>query len=129
MTHEKKIHVLYYREFAGSLLLYAVVLVCALKFGPSLPEGGWRTAVMVSPMIPVLLFVWALFRHFSRIDEYVRLQTLENIAIAFAATAAVSFTYGFLENVGFPRLSMFVVWPFMGGAWGLAGLVRGACAR
>lgn len=129
MTHEKKINALYYREFTGSLLFYAVVLICALKFGPSMPNDAAKTAVMVSPMIPVLLFVWVLVRHFSRVDEYARRVTLETIAIAFALTAAVSFTYGFLENVGFPRLSMFVVWPFMGFAWGLAGLIRGRCVQ
>lgn len=129
MTHEKKINALYYREFTGSLLLYAIVLICALKFGPSMPDGAAKTAVMLSPMIPVLLFAWVLFRRFARIDEYARLQTLETIAIAFAITAAVSFTYGFLENVGFPRLSMFVVWPFMGAAWGVAGVIRGRCVQ
>lgn len=129
MTHEKKINAMYYREFAGSMLLYAAVLVGALKFGATMPDGGLKTAVMVSPMIPVLLLVWVIVRHVARIDEYVRRHTLETLAIAFAITGAVSFTYGFLENVGFPRLSMFVVWPFMGGTWAVVGIARGMCAR
>jgi hypothetical protein len=129
MTHEKKIQAQYYREFMTSMLLYAVVLICALKFGPSMPDGAGKTAVMLSPMIPILLFVWAVVRHFARIDEYARLQLLQNIAIAYAVTAAVSFTYGFLENVGFPRLTMFVVWPFMCGAYGLVAIARAVCKR
>ncbi|MEA1674025.1 hypothetical protein [Nitrospirillum sp. BR 11163] len=35
------------------------------------------------------------------------------IGFAFAGTALLTFTYGFLEVAGFPRLSMFMVWPLM----------------
>ena len=41
------------------------------------------------------------------------------MAIAAAVTAGWTFTYGFLENAGYPRLSMFIVWPVMGAVWGL----------
>jgi hypothetical protein len=49
---------------------------------------------------------------------------LETIAIAFAITGGVTFTYGFLENAGYARLSMFTVWGVMGLSWGLASLFR-----
>ncbi|XYJ08601.1 hypothetical protein ACSUZJ_14420 [Telluria sp. B2] len=35
-----------------------------------------------------------------------------------------SFTYGFLENAGLPRLSTFTVWCVLCGATGLVGVVR-----
>ncbi len=50
--------------------------------------------------------------------------TLENIALAAALTAGVTFTYGFMETAGFPKLSMFVVWCVLCGAFGVASLVR-----
>jgi hypothetical protein len=43
--------------------------------------------------------------------------TAEHLAIAAAVTAAITFAYGFLELAGFPRLSMFFVWPLMAVAW------------
>ena len=49
--------------------------------------------------------VWAIVRQFGRMDEFVRLRSLENFAIAAAVTACVSFTYGFLEGAGFPKLA------------------------
>ena len=42
-------------------------------------------------------------------DEYQRATYLETFAIGAAVTAGVTFTFGFLENAGFPRLSMFTV--------------------
>ena len=59
-----------------------------------------------------------------RSDEFIRKTTLEHIAIAAAITAGWTFTYGFLENAGFPRLSMFTVWPVMGAAWALLAIAE-----
>ena len=41
---------------------------------------------------------------------------LESVALAAAITAGLTFTYGFLETAGFPRLSMFSVWCVLCGA-------------
>ena len=77
----------------------------------------------MSPAIPLLFAVWAIVRQFGRMDEFVRLRSLENFAIAAAVTACVSFTYGFLEGAGYPKLSMFWVWGVTGLTWGaVAGL-------
>jgi hypothetical protein len=107
----------YYLEMTGALLLYVVVLALALRLAPNVPSGALQTGLYVSPMIPFLLAIWAVVRHFRRSDEYIRQSTLEYIAIAAAVTAGWTFTYGFLENAGYPRLSMFTVWPVMGGVW------------
>lgn len=111
-------------ELAASLGVYALILIPALYFGESMEAGTARTLVMLSPMIGFLLALWAIIRQFNRVDEFVRLRTLENVAIAAAVTAGASFTYGFLENAGFPRLSMFAVWPLMGAAWGVVAIGR-----
>jgi hypothetical protein len=111
-------------ELAASLVVYVLILMPALYFGSKMEAGTLRTLVMLSPMIGFLLALWAIIRQFKRVDEFVRLRTLENVAIAAAVTAGGTFTYGFLENVGFPRLSMFAVWPLMGAAWGVVAIGR-----
>jgi hypothetical protein len=80
-------------------------------------------------MIGFGLMIRAIARHVARIDEYQRLRLLEGIALAFAITGAVTFSYGFLETAGFPKLSMFSVWIVMGASWGLVCLVRGLVAN
>lgn len=122
--HEKEMYRKYYLELFGSLFLYAAVLVPALHYGKDLPAGILKTDVMVLPMIPALLCVWAIARHFGRMDEYLRLQTLETLGISFGVTAVATFTYGFLENAGFPQLTMFYVWPLMGFVWLFVGCAR-----
>ena len=87
-------------------------------------EGLARTLLLLTPVVPLLLAVWAIARHFSRMDEFMRLRSLESLAIAAAVTAGLSLTYGFLESAGFPKLSMFWVWGVMGIIWGLHACLR-----
>ncbi len=109
----------YFKELAGALVLYVIVLTVALRVGADVPPGALQTALYVSPMLPFLLAVWAVVRQIRRSDEFMRKTTLEQLAIAAAVTAGWTFTYGFLENAGYPKLSMFTVWPVMGAVWGV----------
>lgn len=127
--HEKTIGRAYVRELLGALGIYAVMLVLTITYGRGLPEGLVRTLVLASPMIGFFLAIWAIARHMKRIDEYLRQFTLENMAIAAAVTAGLTFTYGFMETAGYPRLSMFSVWMVMCGAWGLLTFARAWCNR
>jgi hypothetical protein len=122
--HEKRIMKTYLRELFGSIALYTLLLVLAIRFGRPMPEGVLRTAVLVSPMIGFGLAIWAIARHLRRADEYIRQWLLESVALAAAITAGLTFTYGFLETAGFPRLSMFTVWCVLCGSAAVVVLVR-----
>ncbi|MDL2354733.1 MAG: hypothetical protein QFF03_05715 [Pseudomonadota bacterium] len=124
MTHEKKVYKAYRREMLLSLGIYVVLLVAAIRFGRPMADGVLRTAVLLLPMAGFGLAIWAIARHLRRTDEYLRQNLLESFAIAAAMTAAITFSYGFLETAGFPRISMFSVWPIMAASWGLVCFVR-----
>lgn len=122
--HEKRVGKAYMRELMGSLALYTVLLMAAVRWGRPMDEGVARTLVLLSPMIGFGLALWAIARHFARVDEYVRRFLLESLALGAGITAGLSFTYGFLETAGFPRLSMFTVWCVLCGSTGILCLVR-----
>ena len=123
--HEKTVKRTYLREMAGAMLLYMLMLFGSIKFGRPMDEGALRTIALLAPMLGFYAMVWAIARHLYRVDEYVRKFTLENIAIAAAVTAGVTFTYGFLETAGYQKLSMFLVWCVLCGTWGVLSCVRG----
>lgn len=127
--HEKRVNKAYHRELFGALSLYTVLLLASLHYGRPMPDGMLRTVVLLSPMIGFGAGIWAIARHLGRVDEYLRRQMLENIALAAAITAGLSFTYGFLEGAGFPRLSMFTVWCVLCGATGVVGVLRRLIGR
>jgi hypothetical protein len=121
---DRKAGAAYLRELFGSIAVYGALLVPSIIFGAEMEAGTLKTAVLTCPIIGFLLMIWAIARHFNRMDEYQRIFTLETFALAAAVTAAVTFTYGFMENAGYPRLSMFFVWGVMGSSWLIIGLAR-----
>ena len=99
------------------MAIYLVALWIVVHFLRGVPRGVAHYVLGLLPMIGVVLAIWAIIRHHRRVDEYIRTRTLEYLAISAAVTAGWTMTYGFLEIAGFPRLSMFVVWPVMGAIW------------
>lgn len=114
----------YQKELGLALLLYAALLVGALVLTRDMANGALRTALLISPMLAFALAVRAIVRLVRDTDEFLRKTMLEQLAIAAAGTAGITFTYGFLEVAGFPRLSMFAVWPLMGALWVAASVVH-----
>ena len=113
----------YLIELGVAISVYTALLVASIwalshhGVGPA-----WEIPVALAPMIGGLLTVRAVMRQFRRGDELQRRMQVDIILLSFALTALVTFSYGFLENVGFPRLSMFVVWPFMSGVWAIGSI-------
>ncbi len=107
----------YFWELSLAMVLYIAVLAVSLRIAKGMDPGVARTLVVLAPAIPVFIAVWVIARAFSRMDEFVRMRSLESFAVAGAATAGITFTYGFLESAGFPRQSMFWVWGIMGFIW------------
>ena len=102
---------------------YAALLVFSLWYlNHHEITGAGRIAITLLPVLPALVLCWVVLRVLRRLDEMQRKLQFEALAFAFAGTAILSLGYGFLENIGFPPLSMFVVWPVMAALWLVAGL-------
>ncbi|MEM9777727.1 MAG: hypothetical protein AAF902_24330 [Chloroflexota bacterium] len=111
----------YMRELIVSVVAYVVMLVAAIWLTNGLlADSTLRFVVILLPMIPIIFTVRAIVRFLSGTDELERELQLKSLAISLAGTAFLTFTYGFLEGVGLPRLSMFTVWPLMAAIWVVA---------
>jgi hypothetical protein len=105
-------------ELGSGLLVYLGLTFLSVELLHHAGIGEpWRSMVGLVPMAGAVWCCWAVLRQLHRLDEMqLRLQ-LEGLAVAFAGTALLSVSYGFLESVGYPRLSMFYVWPLMAVLW------------
>jgi len=121
---EREVNQRYRLELLSAMLAYVAVLVGSIWLAKPMEDGLAKTLVLVSPVIPLFLAVWAIARHFGRMDEFQRLRSLEGLAVAAGITAPLSFTYGFLEGAGYPKISMFWVWGVMGISWSLYTIFR-----
>jgi hypothetical protein len=87
----------------------------AVPHGLSIPVG-------LIPMLPAVLAVFPLLEAYRNQDELQRRIQSEGIIVSFVLTAIATVSYGFLETyAGFPKLSMFFVWPTMAVLWGAVG--------
>ena len=108
----------YNRELIGSIVAYAILLVIVIYLvdGP-FEDSNLRYILVVLPMIPVIFTVRAIVRYLNDTDELERELQLKSLAISLAGTAFITFTYGFLERVGLPKISMFSIWPLIAILW------------
>jgi len=108
----------YVKELLSTLAVYAVALVGSIELlqHSDFPPG-WRAAIALTPMLACLAMAWVILREIRRMDEMQRRIQFEALGFAFAVTALSTFSYGFLEGLGWPRLSMFGIWPLMAALW------------
>ncbi|MFW7268021.1 hypothetical protein ACMAUO_08600 [Gluconacetobacter sp. Hr-1-5] len=110
----------YLVELGVCLALYALAVLIAMQLlNRGIVTGIGQPVVALFPMVPGIGFCWVMMRQFGRMDELQRRIQFEALGFAFAGTAIVTFSYGFLETVGYEKLSMFCVWPLMAVLWSL----------
>ncbi|MEM8978149.1 MAG: hypothetical protein AAGD04_01570 [Pseudomonadota bacterium] len=82
-----------------------------------------RIVVVLLPMLPAAFLCGVIVFAIRGLDEMQRKLQFEALALSLAGTALLTFSYGFLEGVGFPKMSMFVVWPLMAVLWCIGVLI------
>jgi hypothetical protein len=108
----------YVIEFGSAMAAYAVVLIVSVTLIQRDPQAPWRYVVALAPIVPAFFALLAFIRFLGRVDELQRRIQLDAIGLSFAATGILTFAYGFLENVGFPKLSYIWILPAMVILWG-----------
>ncbi|XQZ35194.1 hypothetical protein E2976_23105 [Paracoccus yeei] len=104
--------------FAAGMAGYVALLVLSQRLlAGGIQDQGTRLLVSLMPMLPAAIVCAAVVAIIRRMDEMQRKLQFDALALSFAGTALLTFGYGFLEGEGYPRLSMFVVWPLMALLW------------
>ena len=112
----------YSKRMGLTFVVYAALVVISVSLTETYPDTIWRYPLAIIPMAPFVYGITAYVRYLRLVDELERRIALESLAIAFGATAAITFGYGFLEHVGLPHINWWWVWAIMGVSWILAGL-------
>lgn len=110
----------YLIEFGSSIFLYTGAIFLSISLLAANPNAPWRIWVSILPIVPAILATIAVVRALKRMDELQQRVQLMSFAISFAIVGLTTFTYGFLENVGFPHIPYVWIFPFMIATWGLA---------
>jgi len=111
----------YTKEFTSAMVAYIVTLIVSIAVLQRYEFSKfWQVMLSLMPAVPVLLVVIAMIRALKDSDELQQRVQLLATSFAAALTGLITFTYGFLENVGFPKFPTFLVFPMMIMIWGLS---------
>ena len=113
----------YMVQFMGSMMLYTLVLMFSVPLLKSLGESPWRFLVAMLPMVPIVMGLMAFLRFFREMDELQKRIQLDALAFSFVTTGLLTFSYGLMQNAGFPQVSFVAVFPLMIGLWGLGSVM------
>mgnify|MGYP001166952230 CR=1 FL=1 len=119
--NQKQIMSRYGRELAFASIAYAALLVASIitlqRFELS---KAMQVIVTLLPAIPTAFVIIAIMRMLISSDELQQRIQLYATSFSAALTGFITFSYGFLENVGFPKFSIFLVFPMLIAFWGIS---------
>jgi low affinity Fe/Cu permease len=111
----------YAREFMTAMTAYVVTLIVSISILQRFEFAEfWQILISLIPAVPVVFVVVAMIRALKDSDELQQRVQLLATAFAAALTGLITFTYGFLENVGFPKFPTFLVFPMLIMIWGIS---------
>ncbi|HTY64342.1 MAG TPA: hypothetical protein VMG30_18980 [Acidobacteriota bacterium] len=104
----KKWNKQYLLEYLVALIL--IVGTNALCIPAARAAAARKMLLMTPPVIAILIMGLVILRHYRRVDEFLRRELVQSMAVTAAFTYAWATCYGVCEIAGFPRLSIWWVW-------------------
>ncbi len=118
--NQKEVQKRYFKEFFTSMSVYIVVLIAsAVTLNVTEFPKAAQIVIALLPVIPIIFVVLAISRALRDSDELQQRIQLQAIAFSAMLTGLLTFSYGFLENIGFPPFSAIWVLPAMFLFWGI----------
>lgn len=115
-------------QYTVGMSLWMALYIAAL-FGSIIiirdqqPTGALLYLLAVLPALPVGGTIWQVLRHIDKVDEYVRAMLTKRFILATGLTLFACTAWGFLENnAGAHEFSLYLVYPFFWGMFGLSSL-------
>lgn len=117
MTHVAQAPRRYFIELMSAMALYFITIFGRRYGAEAISDPVLKDLIIASPILPVVLAAVVILRLFYRIDEYLRRQMLEALAIAGAFTCVFSMSWSFLVDIGLPEIHIGWVWPIFAVFW------------
>ncbi|HKI53357.1 MAG TPA: hypothetical protein VJ987_04475 [Anaerolineales bacterium] len=118
---QKNIMRRYMKELFSAMIAYTAILIISLTVLKNYEFSKfWQIVISLSPAIPVAFVILAIMRLLIDSDELQQRVQLLATSFSAAVTGLVTFSYGFLENVGFPKFPTFFIFPMLIAIWGIS---------
>ena len=109
----------YYKEFFISMGAYVITLIASTLTIKNIDfPVAMQIIISLIPVVPVTFVIIAILRALRDSDELHQKVQLNAVTFSAIATGLITFSYGFLENIGFPKFPTIWVLPIMFFFWG-----------
>lgn len=111
----------YFKEFGLSMGAYVItVIVSSLALTKNEFSKAVQVVIVLAPIIPIIFVIIAILRALRDSDELMQRIQLQAVVFSAITTGLITFTYGFLENIGLPPFPTIWVFPIMLALWGIS---------
>jgi len=108
----------YYKEFGLSMGLYVVAVIGSTILLNNFEFSQFvQIIITLLPVIPTIFVVLSILRGLRESDELQQRIQLHAVTFSAITTGLITFSYGFLENIGFPPFPTLWVLPIMFFLW------------
>jgi hypothetical protein len=111
----------YYKEFGIAMTVYVITVIASVSVLTryEFPQTI-KAVIAVTPVIPTIFVIIAIMRGLRDSDELQQKVQFNAIMFSAITTGMITFGYGFLEGIGFPKFPTIWILPMMFGLWGLS---------
>jgi hypothetical protein len=110
----------YYKEFGIAMTVYVITVIASVtvltKF--EFPQAI-RAVIALTPVVPTIFVIIAIMRALRDSDELQQKVQFNAIVFSAVTTGMITFGYGFLEGIGFPKFPTIWILPMIFGLWGM----------
>ena len=111
----------YYKEFFLSIAAYVIILIGSISLHKGFEFSQiLQIIIAIIPVVPITFVIIAIMRGLKDSDELQQKVQFNAIMFSAITTGLVTFSYGLLENVGFPPFPTIWVLPMMFMLWGFS---------
>jgi hypothetical protein len=111
----------YFKEFGIAMGIYVVAVIVSTTILNNFEFPKFAQIVItLIPVIPTIFVVVAILRALRESDELQQRIQLQAVTFSAITTGLITFSYGFLENVGFPPFPSIWILPIMFMLWGIS---------
>lgn len=107
-------------RFLAAMVAYIITLFASVSYLSGMEIGTLERFIAITPMVPIVFATISLLRAVRDMDELQRRVNQEATATSAIIVGLISFTYGFLEGVGFPKLEVIWIMPALILFWAIA---------
>jgi hypothetical protein len=119
--NQKQVLRRYMKEFLIAMSMYVLILIVSITLLNNFEfSRAWQIVISIAPALPVIFVIAAILRALRNSDELIQRIQLQAVVLSAITTGLITFTYGFLENIGFPHFPTIWILPIMFALWGLS---------